>query len=254
MQFMTKKDYAYEQIKNDILSGKFRPGDKLVIRDLAKQYGMSYIPIREAISQLFYEGLVHSVPYTGTRVAEVDVGKIFETTVLRYQVEDLCLRTAIPHITPEDIQSLSNLLDELDGLYQSGNLKQFMIINRSFYSYFYEKSPYLHIKNYAKELFKAGRINTSLIAPEQIAESLSSHRELVRLVAENDVEGAVRCHHAQKRDAILAVFGVIRNAFLHPQLLENSPVSAFYLKENVEANQQALLEQLEQMENLFLSY
>ena len=50
VQFTTKKDYAYEQIKNDILSGKLLPGDKLVIRDLAKQYDMSYIPIREAIS------------------------------------------------------------------------------------------------------------------------------------------------------------------------------------------------------------
>lgn len=251
MQFTTKKDYAYEQIKNDILSGKLLPGDKLVIRDLAKQYDMSYIPIREAISQLFHEGLVHSVPYTGTRVAEVDIEKIFEITALRYEVEDLCLRTAVPHITPADIAALYEIFEELQTLYRAGDLKRYMVVNHSFYAYLYDRSPYSHIRGQIDELYKVSRTNTSLVAPGYIPKSLEQHRELIQLAEQGDVNGAVLCHRTQKREALRAVFGVMRDVVLHPQLLEDSPVSAFYRRESIENDQAALLRQLDRLEELF---
>lgn len=251
MQFTTKKDYAYEQIKNDILTGKLKPGDKLVIRDLAEKYNMSYIPIREAISELFHEGLVHSVPYTGTRVAEVDVEKIFETTALRNEMEGLCLKTAIPHITSQDIEELYDLLNELQALYQSGNLTRYIVVNRSFYSHFYEKSPYQYIKEYIEELYKISRTNTSLIAPHHIPESLEMHRELIHFVEVGDSEQAIRSHCHQKRRAIRAVLEVMHDALLHPQMIESSPVSVFYRQEDVETNQPALLLQLEHLTQLF---
>ena len=254
VQFTTKKDYAYEQIKNDILSGKLLPGDKLVIRDLAKQYDMSYIPIREAISQLFHEGLVHSIPYTGTRVAEVDIEKIFEFTALRYEIEDLCLRTAVPHITPEDITALYEIFEELQALYRAGDLKRYMIVNRSFYTYFYDRSPYSHIRDQIDELYKISRTNTSLVAPAYIPKSLEQHRELIRLAGQGDVDGAVLCHHTQKRAALRAVFDVMRDVVLHPQQLEGHPVSIFYRRKAIENDQTALLQQLDRLEELFSSF
>ncbi len=251
MQFTTKKDYAYEQIKNDILTGKRKPGDKLVIRDLAEQYDMSYIPIREAISQLFHEGLVHSVPYTGTRVAEADVEKIFETTALRNAIEGICLKMAVPYITKEDIAELYGILDELQALYQSGNLTRYIVVNRSFYSCFYKKAPYRYMKEYVEELYKIGRTNTSLIAPHHIPESLEQHRRLIQLVEKGDTEGAIQCHCRQKSAAIRAVLAVMREVLMNPQLLESSPVGVFYRREDVEANQAALLHQLDRIEKLF---
>lgn len=251
MQFTTKKDYAYEQIKNDILTGKRKPGDKLVIRDLAEQYDMSYIPIREAISQLFHEGLVHSVPYTGTRVAEVDVEKIFETTALRNEIEGICLKMAVPYITKDDIKKLYSILDELQALYRSGNLTRYIIVNRSFYTCFYEKSPYRYMKEYVEELYKISRTNTSLIAPHHISESLEQHHKLIQLVEAGDTEGAIRCHCYQKRSAIRAVLAVMREVLMNPRLLESSPVGVFYRQKDVEANQAALLDQVDRIEKLF---
>lgn len=252
MEFKTKKDYAYEQIKSDILTGKRKPGERLVIRDLAEQYGMSYIPIREAISQLFHEGLVHSVPYTGTRVAEVNVEQVFEATALRNEAEALCLRTAIPYITPEDLQELHKILAELRSLYASGNIIRYIVVNRSFYTHFYDKSPHKYIKEHVHELYKIGRTNTSLIAPHQIPASLELHAELIRLVECNDIEGAIHCHRQQKSQSILAVIAVMRNALHHPEILESSLVSAFYRQEDISANQDALLLQLSQIEQLFI--
>ena len=251
MQFTTKKDYAYEQIKNDILTNKLKPGDKLVIRSLAEKYDMSYIPIREAISQLFHEGLVQSIPYTGTQVAKISAEKVFETTALRYEVEGLCLRTALPHITPADIDGLYAQIRELRALYEAGDLAKYMIANRAFYTSFYDKSPYQYIRSYVQELYETSRTNTSLIAPEHIPTSLEQHQQLVRLVELGDTEGAVRCHREQKCDAIRAVFAVMRRALEDPKLLESSPVSVFFRREDAENDPDYLLEQLERLEKLF---
>ena len=251
MQFETKKDYAYAQIKKDILSGKLKPGDKLVIRTLAKKYEMSYIPIREAISQLFHEGLVHTVPYTGTHVANIDVEKIFEATALRNEIEIMCLKTAMPYITSENIQEMRKILQELCALYEEKNINQYMVVNHIFYTRFYEPSPNKYLKEYLNELYQTGRTNTSLIASHYIPESLKLHKELISLVEKKDTEGAVRCYRYQKRCAIRAVTRVMREVLLHPERLETSHVSMFYRAEQIKTDKEALLQQLGRIEILF---
>lgn len=251
MQFETKKDYAYTQIKNDILSGALKPGDKLVIRALADKYGMSYIPIREAISQLFHEGLVQSIPYTGTRVADVDVEKTFEATALRNEAEILCLKTSIPFLTPADLQSVRDILRSLYDLYACGNIARFMLVNHTFYTSLYQRSPHEYLKKYLNELYQTGRTNTSLIAPHHIPESLRQHEELVLFVERKDIDGAVRCHRYQKRCAIRAVTAVMREVLLHPERLEESHVGMFYRKEQILSNRDDLLKQLDRIEVLF---
>ena len=251
MQFETKKDFAYTQIKNDILSGKLKPGDKLVIRTLAAKYGMSYIPIREALSQLFHEGLVHTVPYTGTRVANINIEKVFEATALRNEVELLCLKTAIPHITNADIQSMRNILQSLYALYEDRNITRYMIVNHTFYSSFYEKSPYKYLKEYLQELYQTGRTSTSLIASHYIPESLKLHEELISFVEQKDIDGAIRCHRYQKRAAIRAVTAIMREVLLHPEQLESSHVDMFYRREQIDSDRDSLMQQLDRIEALF---
>ena len=251
MQFETKKDFAYHQIKNDILCGNLKPGDKLVIRTLAAKYGMSYIPIREAHSQLFHEGLVHTVPYTGTKVADIDVEKVFEATALRNEVEILCLKTAIPYITSDDIHAMRDTLKNLYTLYEGNNIVRYMVVNHQFYSSFYEHSPYRYLKEYLNELYQTGRTSTSLIASHYIPESLRLHDELISLVERGDVEGAVRCHRYQKRSAIRAVTAIMREVLLHPEQLESSHVDMFYRREQIDSDKDALIRQLDRIEVLF---
>lgn len=251
MQFITKKAYVYKQLKEAITSGKLKPGDKIVIRDLAEKYNVSQIPVREAISELYHEGLVHTIPYTGTYVAKMDVQKIFETTAVRNEVEALCLKTAMPFITADDIAKLRDIVKNLYLLYGENSLSEYIVLNHSFYLAIYEKSPYQHMNDYRQDLFQLSRTNTSLIAPHAIPDSLKMHDELIDLIEKGDVNGAIACFHLQKRHAIRSATKVMREFLLHPDKREGSFVNSFYQNENIDKNLDTLLEQLNYLDVLF---
>ena len=251
MEFQTKKDFAYERIKNDILSGKLKPGDKIVLRQLAEEYGMSPIPIREAVSQLFHEGLVHSVPYTGTQVANIDFHKTLEITAARYEIEGLCFRFALPYITASDIQVLRGLLGELKTAYETEDLNGYIAKNRMFYKYFYDRCPFEHLRECSETLFGARRINTTLNAPHSVPESLRLHGELLDLIEAGDEAGAVRSHRYQKRYSIYAVLCVMEQALLDPELMKTCPVRIFFQAYDLAKERDVLLTQVHQLQQLF---
>jgi len=253
MQFPTKKDYAYEHIRNDILSGKLKPDTKLIISDLAQKYEMSHIPIREALSQLFHEGLIQNVPYTGARVANLDLENLVEITVVRTEMECLALRVAQPFLTDTDIAASRELLKQLNSLYKEGNLREYIVVNRAFYVSLFSYAPYKHLQTFVKEPFTRSRINTSLIAPNHIPESLQNHEKLLQAIEARDTETAVRLYRWQKNCSFNAVLDVMREVILDPSKLSNSPVSAFYTEENVRENKDTLLAKLDWLKKLISS-
>ncbi len=250
MQFPTKKDYAYEAIKNDILSGKLKPDAKLVINNLAQQYEMSHIPVREALSQLFHEGLVHIVPYSGARVANLDLENLIEITVVRTEMECLALRVAQPYYTDADLTASKKLLSQLYELYAARNLREYIVVNRSFYVSLFSCSPYKYLKTFVEETFSRNRINTSLIAPGHIPESLRAHEELLQAIEAKDTEAAVRLYRRQKNRSLQAVLEVMTEVLLNPVKLSNSPVSAFYTVEDIRDHKDTLLAKLDWLKKL----
>jgi DNA-binding GntR family transcriptional regulator len=253
MQFSTKKDYAYEQIRNDIMNGKLKPNTKLVISNLAQKYEMSPIPIREALSQLFHEGLIQNVPYTGARVANLDLENLIEITVVRTEMECLALRVALPFLTDADVAASRELLKQLNSLYKEGNLRDYIVVNRSFYVSLFSYAPYKHLQAFVKEPFTRTRINTSLIAPHHIPGSLQNHEKLLQAIEARDTETAVRLYRGQKNRALNAVLDVMKEVLLDPNKLSNSPASAFYTEEDVRENRDTLLAKLDWLRKLISS-
>lgn len=84
---MTLRDAAYRQIRERLLSGTLRPGSRLSHRALAKEIGVSFIPVREALSQLASEGLVEHRPSVGTFVTELSREELAEIFDLREAME-----------------------------------------------------------------------------------------------------------------------------------------------------------------------
>lgn len=100
-------------IRQQILSGAFPPGFRLVETWLAEQFGLSRGTIRGALSELSHEGLVTQVAYTKWVVTEISVDDIWELFVLRSALEGLGARLAAEKITPESRTKLSSAYEEL---------------------------------------------------------------------------------------------------------------------------------------------
>src|ERR1700739_2717322 len=88
-----------DAIRLAILRGQLAPGQVLKQEELAKQFGLSRAPVREALRQLEAEGLVISYPHRGTVVAELSPEEIEEVFFIRITLETTVLQLAVPRMT-----------------------------------------------------------------------------------------------------------------------------------------------------------
>lgn len=114
---MVKKQVLGEQIKeaimNDIFEGRLKPEERLVESALAKKYGVSQAPVREALKILQSLHLVETKPYTGTVVRQFTKKDMEEFFVVRSALEGLAGRLAAVNCTDDDIDELQHILDEM---------------------------------------------------------------------------------------------------------------------------------------------
>jgi DNA-binding GntR family transcriptional regulator len=92
----TFREHIAERLRAAILSGELEPGSALVETTLADRFSVSRAPLREALRQLVQEGLITTVPYTGTRVIELTVDDVREIHSLRTTLERFAFEQAWP--------------------------------------------------------------------------------------------------------------------------------------------------------------
>lgn len=86
---------AYEGLRADLLACRILPGSRLKIQDLCTRFEVSLGAVREALSRLTSEGLVIAEPQRGFRAAPISLADLRDLTMVRIEVESLCLRRAI---------------------------------------------------------------------------------------------------------------------------------------------------------------
>ena len=129
---MLLRERVYNRIKNDILSGVYRMGDKLPVDKLAEEYQVSKTPVREALNTLQNEGLVEIVPRVGYFVAHMTVKEVQDLFELRLILEGASAEMAARSITEDELQYLGNMRCA----YVSGDIDsywQYLKDNREFH-------------------------------------------------------------------------------------------------------------------------
>ena len=114
--FRSKKEAVLDVLRSSIAHGAFKPGEKLVIDDLAARFGVSQIPVREALQQLQAEGFVEIEPYVGATVSRIEAGMITEIFELLEALELISGRAACQRMAEDDFAHMEAMLVELDGL------------------------------------------------------------------------------------------------------------------------------------------
>lgn len=102
---------VYDQLLHAILSGQIAPGTKVSEVELAKRYGVSRGPLREAIRRLEQRRLVVHTAHVGARVVELSLERIIEVFLVREAMEGMAARLATLRMTDGEITYLSDLLD-----------------------------------------------------------------------------------------------------------------------------------------------
>jgi DNA-binding GntR family transcriptional regulator len=108
---------AYLRVRDGILQGEFRLGAVLSRRNLAKQFGMSFLPMSEALQRLEVEGLVESKPRVGTRVRIPTLQDVRESYIIREALESQSARLFAEKSSSYEQMELRRMAEHLDELY-----------------------------------------------------------------------------------------------------------------------------------------
>jgi DNA-binding GntR family transcriptional regulator len=199
MSKATLREKVAEIISDMILTGKFKPGERLTETSLSKTLGFSRTPIREALRLLEKEGFVHIEPHKGATVVSLSAQDIEEIFLLKYKLETLAVVLAMEHIDDDDILYLENLNQKLKELKEKKKITGLIDLNNAFHSYIISKSGNQRLIKILKELFTHFNRATAFSFADQlrIDEVVQEHMDITEAIKSRDasmVEKAIERH------------------------------------------------------------
>ena len=181
----------YEQIRDDIISGRLKANERLIVADLAKRHTTSANPIREALQLLRGEGFVIISPNRGARVRPIDqdfVRDIYEIGVL---IEPALTRWFVGMATPQDIAQLELVQAEIEDNNFADPLRHSELDTR-FHTIMYER----HYNRHAAELWWKHREVLRAVSRRydftlaRRAQVMREHRQLIQHIKNGEADAA----------------------------------------------------------------
>ena len=111
-EYLPLRDVVFNTLRQAILKGELKPGERLREIQLANKLGVSRTPVREAIRKLELEGLVLMIPRKGAEVAEITRQDMEDVLEVRTALEELAVKDACDHITDAQLSELKKASNE----------------------------------------------------------------------------------------------------------------------------------------------
>lgn len=177
----------YHSIKKMIFEGTFKPGERIVENQLAKEFGVSKSPIREAIRMLENEGLVVTDEKSRVKVYEPTIQDVEEIYFCRMALESFAVERMTSMVTEEEIQSIHQVLQETaEAIEKEKSAEVVVTLNEQFHHLII---AYTQNKRLQKQL--------------DGLKSLTHFFRILNLEGENRAEDILKQHHK--------IFGYIQN-------------------------------------------
>ncbi|MBY4590961.1 MULTISPECIES: GntR family transcriptional regulator [Rhizobium] len=129
----TLRELALDKVREAIVNGYFRPGDRLVERDLCAQLGVSRTVVREVLRHLESEGLVANLPNKGPIVALLDIEEAKQIYEIRGALEGMAARLCAERGSPEIVAALEESLTAIRNSYRDQDMAAVLAHTSSFY-------------------------------------------------------------------------------------------------------------------------
>lgn len=196
----TAKTALASQLRDDIVRGTFKPGERLRLEELAKRYDVSTMPIRETLGVLESEGIVTTFPHKGAVVTKFSPDELREIYEIRANLEKMATVKAVPKMDASVFEKLESLILEMD-LVQDDSAR-FSEINTQFHTVLYNCGQKQHLEN----LIQSMRYRTQHYLHDYIDDNTrlqvaqKEHRRLLEFCKSGDVEkaGELMVQHVYK--------------------------------------------------------
>ena len=192
-----------DRLRAEILSGKIPAGARLTTASLVKRFGISQMPVREALQALQGEGLITIAPHRGAGVQRFDAKRVRNVYDLRGALESLLIRLAVPNLTNRAMAKLAELHRQIAERVAAEDFGEVFDLNREFHNLIYRHADndeaLQSYDRYAQLLgtlrahfgFSRTRMRTMVSEHEEILETLRIQDEdRLALLARSHMEGA----------------------------------------------------------------
>jgi len=182
------RETVRDTLRTRIFEGHYAPGTRLVERDLAAEFSVSRLPVREALRMLRQEGLISDRGARGAEVSSLSPKDVEDLFDVRQSLEVLACRLAAKRATTEDLAYLEGLLDNAEAFLAKGSVMEAHRAN----SEFHDAITAIADNNFLKSALEPlqGRMHWLFRHVSDLPELIGEHRELYAAIASGDPDKA----------------------------------------------------------------
>jgi DNA-binding GntR family transcriptional regulator len=196
-----------ERLREEIQHGTLAPGTRLRQNDVAKRFGVSTTPVREAFAQLQAEGLVRIDPHRGAVVFHPSVDDVLEFYEIREALESLAVSHAMPNLRPEVARDLDALIEKMS---RTEDARKWLKMNDQFHLRLYEAAGRPRLSTLIDSLRDASApyIHMFVASRPPSRRANDEHHEILEACVRGDAAGAKRAirDHLRSASRDLAAF------------------------------------------------
>lgn len=185
----TAHSYAYDALRNKILTGELAPGAPLIQATLAKDLGVSMTPVREALRDLATEGLVTLLPHKGAAVTSLDLDDAKEIHTIRLKLEPDATRLAVDNVTLDVLNQAEELYADMSGTSDH----RWVVCNREFHKLLLSPAPAPRLVGILSSLLEAAALYVPLAITHRVGpDPQVEHRAILDAYLRRDPEAAAK--------------------------------------------------------------
>lgn len=204
-EYLPLRDVVFNTLRQAILRGELKPGERLMEIQLANKLGVSRTPIREALRKLELEGLVNMVPRKGAEVADITEKSLRDVLEVRKALEELSVQLACEKITEEEIEELKRVAERFKDTLDDKDVTKIAEADVAFHDVIYtatDNQKLILLLNNLREQMYRYRVEY-LKKEEAYPQLIAEHEELIDNISKRNKEEATRimCEHIDNQVA-----------------------------------------------------
>ena len=188
----TLREKILETIREAILKGSLKPGEKVAEPELAERFGISRTPIREAFRQLESEGYLTVIPRKGAVVAALSERDVQEFYAIKSILEGYAAELAAINLSDKELEKLEAINNKLRALAAEGDVKAFFRVHNEFHDTFVKAADNSKLFDLIQQLgMKFSRLRMASLSVEgRLAISVDEHEKLMDAFRRHDGKAA----------------------------------------------------------------
>ena len=192
--YLPLRDVVFNTLREAILKGELKPGERLMELQLAAKLGVSRTPIREAIRMLEQEGLAVTIPRKGAEVAKMTEKDMEDVLQIREALDELAAKIACEQISEEQLEELVATMHEFEESTKTDNVKKIAEADVKFHDIIYQSTGNPKLVNMVNNLREQMyRYRIEYLKDSAVRRQLAKeHKAICEALRTHDRESALR--------------------------------------------------------------